>query len=358
MMRKKVNNFFYVEDFAADEEFKKWVLNSDQQLDLFWKNYMVGHPELISTIKKARELIQLINFPKCENDPNEKDERLNQVIAGNRSSHNFTILFASKSKLRESIDFNYWVKVAAVIAFILSGTFFYLKLISIDITEESPLTDIEMIEKTNGNGQKMTLRLPDGTQVTLNSASSITYPSQFDHKQRLVKLSGEAYFEVAKDLLRPFVVETGKIQTVALGTSFNLNSFPENRFISVSLLSGRVEVSFNTKSGKIDKVTLNPQEKVKINKNTLVTEKNTFNTEIETGWKDGVLIFDGDSYAEVVKKLERWYGIKVKTQRQPNNNWQIRGRFENLSLEQLLENLKFTHNIDFTMDGKDITIRF
>ena len=351
-MKIKEYKNFELADFLADEEFRLWVLKNNDQLDYFWKKWLQLHPEKETTVAKARELIVNMKFTKTEVEKDERDTTLEFILKGERSA-----CFSSDMKNNESMLHRdkkvFWLRIAASVILIatFSIVFFVLK-----DKDQEVVQQVKNVVKENPKGQKLTCMLPDGSKVILNAESKITFPEHFDKNFRKVELEGEAYFEVAKDERRPFTVETGHISTTALGTIFNVNAFPHGREVAVSLLEGKVKiVSEAVTSG--GEIFLEPGEKVSIDHATYQAHKTHFDVLEDFGWKDGVLVFNGDSFESVKAKLERWYGVSIKTLSSPGN-MEIKGRFDNLSLEEVLSNLHFTNGIEYKIEEKVVTINF
>ena len=166
------------------------------------------------------------------------------------------------------------------------------------------------------NGRQFHIQLPDGTVVWLNAASSITYPTSFSGDERLVRLSGEAYFEVAQNPAIPFrVLIEGEAEVKVLGTRFNLNAYKDDGSINAMLLEGAVEVtSLGTQSqkgpGAVNQtVQLKPGQLARLNGNVQVV--NGADVEKIMAWKNGLFNFEGCSLTGVMNQLERWYDIQV-----------------------------------------------
>jgi transmembrane sensor len=146
-------------------------------------------------------------------------------------------------------------------------------------------------------GGQYHVTLPDGTKVWLNAASGITYPTAFTGKTREVKITGEAYFEVVKDPARLFSVKTYRDIIKVTGTSFNINSYGDERFIKTSLLKGSVKINADT---------LQPGQAYE---NGLVISTNTVQ---DIAWKNDFFDFDHTSMEEAMKQIARWYGVEVR----------------------------------------------
>lgn len=198
------------------------------------------------------------------------------------------------------------LKIAAVAAVAIVSTLIYLKLDTPEVPQE-PIVYREIV-KSNPPGQKSRVYLPDGSVVNLNSGSYLSYTEGF-HDGRVVYLEGEAFFDVKKDSLRAFTVHSGRLSTTALGTSFNINAYGEDE--EVVLVTGQVSV---TDAGSRDEILLDPGEKVMIKATDSTLKKERVNIAAYTYWKDGVLYFDKASMQDVIKVLERWYGVSISVE--------------------------------------------
>ena len=158
------------------------------------------------------------------------------------------------------------------------------------------------------NGQRSQITLYDGTKVWLNSGTTFRYPVLFSSKSREVIIEGEAFFDVAKDKEHPFILNAGNLSVEVLGTHFDVCAYPEENELSTTLVEGSVNV-LNTTTGK--RVILKPGEQVVLNRLTNGLEINAVNTDLYTSWKENLLKFDNATFEEVIKKMERWYDVKI-----------------------------------------------
>ncbi len=246
-----------------------------------------------------------------------------------------------------------WISIAASLVLFLSfGSVYYINNIHDELQKSQATANVI---KSNPAGQKSKIFLPDGSIVWLNSESSISYESNFNDSTRLVTLKGEAFFEVMKDSKRPFLVESGNIQTTALGTAFNVNAFDMNN-ITVSLTQGKV----NVRAILLDReMNIEPGSGVYFSsKNDLTFKKIAINPDKVSSWKDGLLELSNASLDETVKKLERWYGVKIIITNQPVREWNAEGVFDNEYLENVLDQLSYFQAFNYEKDGKNFYIKF
>ena len=157
------------------------------------------------------------------------------------------------------------------------------------------------------SGSRTELTLPDGTNVKLNSASRLSYLGNYGIKERRVQLTGEAFFNVAHDSKHPFIVQTGELQVMVLGTSFNVSSYENQENISIVLLKGKVDVYVNKQ-----RYSMLPDDKIIYDKQTRKVTASKVYSKDYIEWTKGSLYFDNESLLNIAKVLERTYNIKIQ----------------------------------------------
>ena len=214
--------------------------------------------------------------------------------------------------------------------------------------------------KENTNGRKSIIYLPDGSIVHLNSNSKISYVKSFSDTLRAIDLEGEAYFEVAKDNFRPFVVQTGHIAIKALGTAFNVKNYADEPQIYVALKTGRVLVSGNnTPSIERKDIFLDPGKEVRYNKSTeSFTSIEVADAKESFGWKDGIIYFKHADFRTVLDRLEAWYGVQFEIKNKPQYKWSYTAEFQNQTLQDVLKSIGFSQNFTYTINDKYVEIIF
>lgn len=170
--------------------------------------------------------------------------------------------------------------------------------------------DFDIVQCYVPKGETKNITLSDGTEIWINSDSYISYPKEFSGDKRMVNLTGEAYFHVAKNAGKPFVVNTEMMNIEVLGTQFNVNAYPDLNEVKTSLKEGGVAVSLNNGKSN-DRYTLSPNEEISLNVSTgIITKKQIDQAEIPT-WKTGDLLFNSSLMSDIVKQLERRYGVHI-----------------------------------------------
>lgn len=199
-------------------------------------------------------------------------------------------------------------------------------------------------------GGQYNIVLADGTKVYLNTVSSIKYPTQFNGDQRVVELEGEAYFEVAKNKNKPFIVKSSNQSIEVLGTHFNVHAYNNESVLKTTLLEGSVAVSY-----KNQKSILKPGQQSSVSDNFAKIKIREVDTEAAIAWKNGRFKFDNADLKTVMKQLERWYGIKVEYRGDVSDVRFNGGTFMNKNLSEVLKVLELS-NIKFKVEGKTIIV--
>ncbi|MEI2271592.1 DUF4974 domain-containing protein [Sphingobacterium sp. ML3W] len=200
-------------------------------------------------------------------------------------------------------------------------------------------------------GETYRIKLPDGTQVWLNAASALKYPMRFALEgKREVELTGEAYFEVAKDPKHPFIVKTSGQQIKVLGTHFNVNSYADEPVLRTTLLEGSVEVSSSNQ-----KLRLLPGQQSSLNTNGVLKLQQVDTAPI-IAWTSHEFMFDGDDIESVMRKIARWYNVDVIYQGKKTTEKFGGGisRFDDV--KQVLNLLENTGAVHFRIEGKTLYV--
>lgn len=199
-------------------------------------------------------------------------------------------------------------------------------------------------------GGEYRLVLPDGTTVWLNAASSITYPTAFVGKERNVSVSGEAYFEVAKNASMPFKVKTGEQVIEVLGTHFNVNAYANEHTLNTTLAEGKVKITENGKT-----VLLQPGQQVRNDRNGNLSLVHNPDMDEIMAWKDGVFRFNGTDIETIMRQVARWYGVEVVYKDKIGELF-VAEIPRSVNVSKLLELLELTKQVRFSVNNKVITV--
>ena len=390
-------------DFAGDESFQEWVRRPNEDNEKFWNKFLSDHPGKKMEIEEAVTIIGSIHFK--EEWPEEKTVELflNKAI--------FQINQKSKGK-GKVVTFYRWCAAAAILVILGSVAYFLMSrnsvphaqlaakknqihdiapggnrailtlangsTIILDSANNGVLTEqgnskvikvqsgkVSYQDKQNDNvvkveyntvttprGGQYQLQLADGSQVWLNAASSITFPTSFTGNERTVSITGEAYFEVSHNAAKPFHVIAHGVNVEVLGTHFNIMSYSDEENIKTTLLEGSVKVSNDSMSVKISP----GQQAVLNNSSNDISIQNNIDLEETVAWKNGKFIFHNADIKNIMHQLERWYNVSASF-----NTNVTKEEFEgiisrNVNLSQILAMLEKTGVVKVTIDGRNMIV--
>lgn len=359
----------------------RWIFNPTLELDLYWDNYFKEHPDEaphLLVLKSKLRNIRLVN----ENISEEEKIKLAYEISRKLDRED------AKNKFRNRLINLMKYAAVAVLFFSVGAIVVYLNTKKDNLAEyisqmESPhnvkspvliMPEGKSIELNNGEstldyrnpgeiilnkdsiiktneparisqlvmpyGSSSRIVLSDGSEVWLNAGSSLIYPSNFTNKTREVVLFGEAYFKVAKDLEKPFIVQTSALEIRALGTEFNVSAYPEDNVIQTVLKEGSVAIRRIDAANKEKDIILSPSQLALFDKRTKLSTITVVNTDFYTLWTDGLLCFEDRDLNRIIKSLERYYNIKIQFESTLTGIVKISGKLDlNQNREEVFEYL-------------------
>lgn len=272
-----------------------------------------------------------------------------------------------------------YTAAAAAVAAVVTGSVLFWKSYH---QQQKPKQNIVSTK----NGSRSKIELPDGTQVWLNGGSQLTYNDAYGKELREIKLSGEAFFDVAKDAEHPFIIHANEIDIKVLGTAFNVRAYPDDKRTEAALIRGLIEVSF--KGRPADRLYLKPNEKISVmngeilrtdlNEKALVVTAATTSvrnaeepliafskiayqspvdsTVLETAWVKNKFIFRNKSFEELAKDMERWYNVSFDCKDSSLLQKHFTGSFYHETITEALEILKLSYPFHYTIDKNKNTI--
>ncbi|MEH6306770.1 FecR family protein [Olivibacter sp. CPCC 100613] len=262
-----------------------------------------------------------------------------------------------------------WIfySAAASIMFILFVGFFWNSYMENNIVNEK----IEIVAE---KGVRKQWVLPDGTKVWLNADSRLSYSDFKNKKLRLVNLEGEAYFDVAKNKNKPFIIKTEKISIRVLGTAFNVKAYPNEQKTEATLIKGAIELSVNERPK--ERIVLKPSEKIAVvnPEKTVDPKKKQANSLIvtigslsrvhmedreyiqETSWIDNKLIFKNETMEELIPKLERWYNVNIQVNAPKVKTYRYTANIAGENITQLLNAMQLIKSFQYKIEGNEIII--
>jgi len=253
-----------------------------------------------------------------------------------------------------------WAGVAAAVIITL-GYFLYHN----NVVKAPVVLAEKVIEVEAPQGSRKTLYLPDGTMVRLNGGSHLHYDSNMQHKDtRVVTLSGEAYFDVAKDKDRGFVIHTDKIAIKVLGTAFNVKAYPQDKVTETTLMYGSIELTVNNKP--YQKIILKPREKFALidDKQKKLIVQDIVPVEVEdkeyvkeVSWVEDEFVFQNETLEDLAPRMERWFNVQIRIDNPQIEAFHFTGIFHKETIEQALTAMQFIKPFKFNITDNHVYIQ-
>lgn len=313
----------YIQNRANQDEVRRlsvWIKNN-QEISLWLEQQIMASS---STIDSEVRMRMLRNIETAIGSENKVDDQ-------------------KQNRIR--FQLNKWMRVAAMFILPLltaGGVYFYMS------RESSSAPLVIAVER----GQKANITLPDGSKVWLNSQSKLTYSANFNIKKRELQLDGEAYFEVAHNPNKPFIVQSNDISVEALGTAFGMKAYNEDKLISSILMRGKVRVT--TPDGE---AILMPNDRIMYDKTTRKKVKNAVTNATDfTGWIHNELRFENESLGDIAKTIQRIYNVDIVFSTVKLKNQRYTGTINNNSLESVLNIISLTSPVLFQINNQQVTL--
>ena len=309
-----------------------------------WLKEDTEHTEIFRQYQKTWQLIEKQSIQSSLNTDQEwitLQSKMNSTISGTEKPVKITQFHQDKSSLKTVFQ-KTW-KIAASFTILLAASFllyFYIsKPANIVVTAQA--TNIEQL-------------LPDGSVVSLHAGSQIIFPAKFASNKRTVELKGEAYFKVAHDKTKPFIVSSGDARVEVLGTQFNVNTHSSVDKMEVVLTSGKVSVYYK---GKVhENVVLLPGEKAELIATQKQIRKSANTDPNYMSWKTRVLVFDNETLTQVLRTLQNVYQKPIILTDNKLSECRVTASFDNQTLESVLQVLKETLNLQVKQLGNQIEL--
>lgn len=358
---------FEIEDFATNDTFIEWSLNATPESNSFWNQWMQRHPEKKATILAARQLIiDLKSMEDVPHSPSIEDEIWDGIVINEETKHLTT---------KSGKGMNLILAVAATVAMVLSVWFL--------IQEDQAITEVSLaqskwINTYNNSGSQKTIELEDGSTVILEPFGSLKYPLDFNLDQREVFLKGEAYFDIARDTTKPFLVYANETITKVLGTSFIIKAFEGEETVEVEVKTGKVAVYAKVadkEEQQSPQILIQADEKILIprpNKKIDITpnHKVVFNRIAENMIKELAEVpelvqpiekiaqqkFDNESVVQVFEALASAYGVTIDFDKKDLQNCTITTVLRGEPLYQKLEIICSALDLEYTSESAQIII--
>jgi transmembrane sensor len=346
----------------ADESFISYCLQRRRQDVEYWEHYIKTHPEQQEKIRELKTIILLTAQTAQELEWQEQLSLLKQKM-GKAHEHSGPVKMPDQPVRRL---FRKWAIAASIAGVLAMGgsTWYYL----------SRSATVSLMAYTSKPGERKSFQLPDGSTVVLNAGSHLSFSDDFNRRNRTVRLDGEAYFDVVHNSGKPFIVQTDKMDVKVLGTSFNIKAYPDDAAYEAALIRGSIELTL-----KQEKKTmlLRPKEKYVLENKVKENDREGVNITVgatgtglkpilkvgedstiaEVAWLQNKLVFKDEPLSEVIKKLERWYGVAIELEDPSLGAIPYSGTFRNESIREVLTGLQFSEPFAFSEENGKIIIK-
>jgi ferric-dicitrate binding protein FerR (iron transport regulator) len=349
----------YLTDSISTEELEalmQWVESSDENRALFNSQ---RHAWMFAGLEK-------------ENRKTDPDQAYVRLLVKRNAKGTQDPLISNKRQLYQ------FVRIAASwLVFLVLGS-----AITMMILRKNDYQYQNAVKITVPLGAKSSITLPDGTKAWLNAGTELTYNQDYGRKKRMLFLTGEAFFDVAKDKSHPFIVNTSDVVIRALGTQFNVKAYPEEGTITTTLVEGKIDVRILRANKQVRRITLSPNEEIvyyapgynkkeqtkshkektavpssvnRINTKEVHVITNV-NTKLVTSWKDSRWIIDREPLGSLVPLLERRYNLKIIFRDEELKHYNFTGTIQNETAEQIMNALRFTAPLEYLISNDTITL--
>lgn len=258
-----------------------------------------------------------------------------------------------QKRQRQSVWYLNMMKYAAIVVIAVLGGYF----IGVhDFNHEVVMTEIAV-----PNGNRSSIKLPDGTKAWINNGTKLLYPEKFKGKNRVVELEGEGFFEVAHDKKRPFIVKIGENRIKVLGTEFAVVAYPNDRFIKAELVSGQIQFDIKgiDHNDEFHSYLMTPSQSLVFDKTSGEISESKITDNFYNYWLNGVYQFKDELFEELAKKIERIYNVKVSFKEEALKKRQFSGTLNtNDNIYTLMEAFKSAAGepFSYTREGNHILI--
>ncbi len=344
------------EDFLSDESFLNYCFNKNQADVSFWESWIRNHPEKSGVFNEARDACFKLSIRLS---PEEKEKEWGKLQASVYTANAMEEAGGYEEAGRQGRGKSPVHRLLPVmVALAAVGIFIFgIKVFNESFELRHRKQVMNYTTYTTGIGERRTVTLPDGTNVLLNANSRMDVPADYNQGQRDILLKGDGFFEVAQDHQQPFRVRVNGIVTTALGTSFRVRAYPFEKNIKVMLVTGKVEITHQLKTGAPVPVYLVPGEEATLNEGGGEIQKGLFDVGQMDNWKAGRLIFKDATLPEIAKELQNWYGVKVILAGNTAKKIHFNGEFDqDKDLRSVMKAIAFINGMKYDLEGVALTI--
>lgn len=342
-------NYRTAEDFLCDESFQRYCLGTDLSTTDSWEKWIRENPAAAADIAEAKKIFAILNA----NQGNLPEQVAHLKDGIDRSGLLKNALEETSVKPRKTR----YISIAATLLVLLGLTLFWKYTTNKNVIPELAATI------QSGKEPRKTLVLSDGSVLTMRNNSTVSLSEGFGVNNRVLTLSGEAFFDVKPDPAHPFIVHTKDVSIEVLGTVFNVSAYPENIYTETSLFRGKVAVTSKTDARK---TILTPNQKLvvyagkvkdsaAIKVRSLAVDPQDHKAK-EIAWVRSRLKIQDESLEKIAVLLQQWYGIEIVITDEEVKQYSYSGTFESETVIKALEALQLSYPFNFQMEQNKIVI--
>ena len=354
---------YTVEELMLDESFIDYCLSKGSAIPSRWKNIIRENPAQQQIFEEAKRLVLALHGGISRPEVNRQIEVVRSRLEARKNKKaepagaegptlSTAFVITNRGQIKRRL-LRRAVFGGAVLCVMITGILwlFVFKPVTNSSANASQPEPAQRFHSPLDQRRK--IDLPDGSTVVLNSNSSITI--DFGAQKREIRLNGDAFFRVAKDASKPFVVYAGSIAATALGTEFFIYSNDRGGNIKVDLLEGKVQLSDLKNSVTDGGITLNPGERGNYHEGSGL-QKNVFDSVYLRSWIAGRIKFSKTPAIEALKQLEKWYGVRIEILKKDIENRPLTGEYPDEPLQNILDVICFSINSTYSFKGNKVII--
>jgi ferric-dicitrate binding protein FerR (iron transport regulator) len=356
-----MGTYYTVEELLLNDSFLDYCRNQNSVYKNHWEQIIANNPEQAQIIYEAKQWLTALTPGLSQKEINNELNKVRRMIKTEDTKQN--ILPENDIAVSEQLYVNPKGKLqnkkikrifaySSLVIIIMFSSWFLIKQ-EAKPAESNPAKASLKYQSTRASRRGITL--PDGSVVILNTSSNISLSPYFNVKDRVVQLSGDAFFKVAKNPKKPFIVINNEFSITAIGTSFYVHARNGNSNYSVNLLEGKIKLVPAEKGGKISYLMAGEQAELGQDQSTFT--KSNFDTLALKTWLKGKISFVKTPVRKALKQLEDWYSVDIEVQRNNLENVSITGDYFNVPLDDVLKVICFSLSCNYSYSGNKIIIK-
>jgi transmembrane sensor len=349
------NSPYQIEDFVTDESFINYFFELNQDDIIFWKKWLISHPESEQTVEEAKSMLRNLSLTLPDLEFEKEISKIRKAI-----NYEKTLVVKARPAISRMLQWgepghslrnkkrNYLLLLPLLLIITVAGYFF---------SKSLPIGPDRLIEKHNDSSKPEVFTLNDGTVVTLAPQSIFRYPADFGNKERKVYLKGEAQFHVSRDEARPFEVYEGDIVAIVLGTIFNVKEQPGDTAVMVELIKGKLRIETIESPGiSPQSIILDQDERVIYKGHGQKMYKEKWQSLIEAILPVKHLVFRQNNFEEIATQFKTIFGLTLVNQ-SGKKTLRFTGEFNNASAIDILESFCIVEKMTYEVQGDSVFIK-